>query len=189
MLPFTFLLAAAALLLDGVVFIVGFETPPQHEVASYVLLGLCFAGWPCWRYLSPRPIHALRAIAAVAGWVGLCLTWTCIIDRDPARHGYAMHAYGLVALAVYAEIAAAILDRRDHGSAFVPRMRWLRRGAASSLRSHAGSRARRADRSDPSYRSDPSGPSGPSGPSPSFDRCTGRVTPALTDAAPRALFP
>ncbi|HWO20316.1 MAG TPA: hypothetical protein VNO30_16215 [Kofleriaceae bacterium] len=166
MFAFALLLAAAAVALDVLIFLVGLRDPRQYELASYVLLGL-FAGWPWWRSLSPRPITALRVIAACAGWIGLCLTMTGIVDRDPARQGYALHAYGLVALALHAEIAGAILDRRDHGSALVPRVRWLRRrdhGLFSrffsrffsrlSRRSHARApvraRARRADRFDPS---------------------------------------
>lgn len=158
MLALAFLLAATALALDCLVFLVGLRDPRQYELASYVLLGL-FAGWPWWRALAPRPVTALRVIAAVAGWVGLCLTMTGIVDRDPARQGYALHAYGLVALALHVEIAGAILDRRDHGSALVPRVRWLRRRTVSwfsriSRRSHAcapaRAHARRADRFDPS---------------------------------------
>jgi hypothetical protein len=151
MLALGFLLAATAVALDILIFLVGLRDPLQYELASYVLLGL-FAGWPWWRALSPRPITALRVIAVSAGWIGLCLTMTGIVDRDPARQGYALHAYGLVALALYAEILGAIFERRDHGSDFVPRAlarpRALRSIQLAHLapisRSRALARARRA---------------------------------------------
>jgi hypothetical protein len=94
-----------------------------------VLVAVFLVGWPIWRSLAPRPMRVLRVLAGIAGSTALCVTLGCMTRRVPAgAYEIALHAYGLVALALYAEIALALLDRRNHRSELVPRMRALRAG-------------------------------------------------------------
>jgi hypothetical protein len=105
---------------------------PGHGLLSWVLLGMIFVGDPLWRSLAPRPMPVLRALAAVACVAGLCLMLACV--HFAATSGVVpvaiceltLEAFGMVALALYAEIALALLDRWRHRSELLPEARSLR---------------------------------------------------------------
>jgi hypothetical protein len=128
-----FVIALLVLLLTPLTGLVGYP-PWPYTVSTYLLVGPLLVGWPIWRDLAPRPIRALRALAGAAGTFGACVALACMTgDLAPEAYGLVLHAFGVVALALYAEIARALRDRRDHRSELVPEMRARVRRSGSSI--------------------------------------------------------
>jgi hypothetical protein len=100
-----------------------------YDTQTYVLLCLLLGGWPIWRHLKPRPIPSMRVI----GWIscGAAVYATLLAASLPGRKGVetyeiALHAYSVVTLALYLEIARGLLERGTHRSDLVPEARSLR---------------------------------------------------------------
>ncbi len=130
-------LVPLALLLDAPTIFVChgcFCEPWPHAGASYAVVGLLLVGWPIWRHLAPRPIQVLRVLAGAAGTFGACVVIACVAGDLPLEaYGPVPDAFGIVALALYVEIARALLDRRSARAELVPEMRARRRRGGASI--------------------------------------------------------